>query len=187
MRYIFILIAIILISHNAYSQKVDFFKEDLRFRLSEEYFEVDGEYYFRNNNPFPIVKRLIYPFPNDSLFGPVSSIKCINLSDSSSAIEKSFDSQITFTINIPPNQTKIYNIGYRQLITGNIARYILTTTHQWGKPFEEAMYKLTIDSIIIDSLSYIPDKVEVFNDSSIYYWDNKNFMPDKNFDIFFHK
>lgn len=186
MRYIFILIAIVLITHNAYSQKVDFFKEDLRFRLTEEYFEVDGDYYFRNNNSLPIVSRLIYPFPNDSLFGTISSIRCIDLSDSSVAIEKYFDSKITFSINIPAYKTKVYNIGYHQKTTGNIARYILTTTHQWGKPFEEATYKLTTTKIIIDSLSYLPDKVEVFQDSSVFYWDNKIFMPDKDFEVFFH-
>ncbi len=178
---------LILSTFELYSQVVDFFREDLSFKLNKEYFVVDGNYYFRNNSSLPITKIMIYPFPEDSLLGNVSAITCFNIADSISATKKIFDSKITFTITIPANNIAIYKIGYRQDLLGSMAKYILTTTHQWKKPFEQASYTLIAKNINIDSLSYIPDRVESFQDSTIFLWNKKNFMPNMDFEVFFQR
>ena len=187
MRSYLIFIFILIASIKTQSQNIDFFKEDLRFRLSENYFEVDGDYYFRNNSLNPLTLKLKYPFPQDSIFGKIDSVKCFNLSDLSSSINIIKQEYMMFTISIPASESKVYRITYRQQLLNNRALYILTTTQQWNKPFEQASYELVVENLHVDSLTFIPDNVEVFKDSTKYYWKKKNFMPDRNFEVFFSR
>lgn len=187
MRNFIFFIFVLNVSIETQSQNIDFFREDLRFRLIENYFEVKGDYYFRNNLSSPLIMKLKYPFPQDSLFGKIGSVRCLDLSDLSSAINLVKQGYMMFTISIPANESKAYRISYHQHLRNNRALYILTTTHRWGKPFEQASYELVVENLLIDSLSYIPDKVEIFNDSTKFYWKKENFMPDRNFEVFFQK
>ena len=187
MRNYFLIIFICFGFTEILSQNIDFFREDLRFRLSENYFEVQGDYYFRNNSSKPLNLKLKYPFPNDSLFGKIDSVKCFSSTDLVSSINIIKHEYIMFTVSIPANETKVYCISYRQELRGNRAMYILTTTQQWGKAFDQVFYELVVENLYVDSLSYIPDKVEIFTDSTKFYWEKKNFMPDRNFEVFFHK
>ena len=186
MRHFILFIFVLIVSIEAQSQNIDFFREDLRFRLIENHFEVEGDYFFRNNLSTPLSLKLKYPFPNDSIFRKIDSVKCIDLSDSSSTINLVKQEFMMFTISIPANESKSYRISYHQHLKSNKALYILTTTSRWGKPFEQASYELVVENLLIDSLSYIPDKVDVFNDITKFYWKKENFMPDRNFEVFFH-
>jgi len=187
MRIFTFIFFLIIISLETQSQNIDFFREDLTFKLNENKFEVEGNYYFRNNLNRPLRLKLKYPFPNDSIFGEINSVQCIDLTDSSSTISFIEQDYMMFKISIPANESKTYRISYHQNLKSNKASYILTTTNRWGKAFEQATYELSVENLIIDSLSYIPDKVEVFDDSSKFYWQKENFMPDRNFEVFFHK
>ena len=187
MRIFTFIFFLIIISLETQSQNIDFYREDLRFKLNENKFEVEGHYYFRNNLNRPLRLKLKYPFPNDSIFGEINSVQCIDLTDSSSTINFIEQDYMMFKISIPANESKAYRISYHQNLKSNKASYILTTTNQWGKAFEQATYELSVENLIIDSLSYIPDKVEIFDDSSKFYWQKENFMPDRNFEVFFHK
>ena len=187
MRSCVIFIFILITSIETQLQNIDFFREDLKFRLSENYFEVNGDYYFRNNSLNPLTLKLKYPFPQDSLFGKIDSVSCFDLLDKSSTINIIKQEYMMFTISILANESKVYRITYRQQLLKNRALYILTTTQQWKKPFEQASYKLFVENMHIDSLTFIPDNVEVFKDSTKYYWKKKNFMPDRNFEVFFSR
>ncbi len=186
MRNLIIFIFVCIVSFQLQSQTIDFFREDLRFRLVENHFEVEGDYYFRNNSSKPLNLKLKYPFPVDSLFGKIDFVKCTDLSDSSNCIQSVKQDYLLFTVSMPANEISVYRIAYSQQLRGNMAMYILTTTQQWGEAFEQATYELIVENIQIDSLSYIPDKTEVFTDSTMFYWGKKNFMPDRNFEVFFH-
>lgn len=169
MRSCVIFIFILIASIKTQSQNIDFFKEDLKFRLSKIFFEVNGDYYFRNNSPNPLTLKLKYPFPQDSLFGKIDSVSCFDLLDLSSTIDMIKQEYMMFTISIPANESKVYRITYRQQLLYNRALYILTTTQQWNKPFEQASYELVVENLHVDSLTYIPDNVEIFIDSTKYY------------------
>jgi len=184
----FLLIAFVFMaSVNAQSQVVDFFREDLRFRLFEDRFEVAGNYYFRNNSSKPMVLKLKYPFPEDADFGKVEAVKCTDLSDSGNSIDFIKQEYLMFSVSIPAHEEKVYRIAYHHQLHGKRALYILTSTRQWGKPLEQATYKLIVENLHVDSLSYIPDKTEVFADSTRFFWKKSTFMPDKNFEVFFTK
>ena len=187
MRNFFLLAFIFMVSMNAQSQTIDFFREDLKFRLLENRFEVSGDYYFRNNSSKSLVLKLKYPFPKDTDFGKVDAIKCSDLSDSGNSIDFIKQEYLMFVVSIPAHKEKVYRIAYHQQLLGNRAMYILTSTQQWGKSLEHITYELIVENLRVDSLSYIPDKTEVFTDSTRFFWQKKNFMPDRNFEVFFTK
>jgi hypothetical protein len=87
-----------------------------------------------------------------------------------------------------PNETRILRIGYTQEVKTNQAMYILTTTASWGKPFQQAYYELHVPfDIQVDSISYVPDKIQQVGGLFIYIFERQNFMPDRDFIIYFSR
>jgi hypothetical protein len=170
-----------------FSQNLQFYREDLTFEIKEGYFYVDGIYNFCNNSDKMIRQVLFYPFPEDSLFGKVDSIKASDvILKSGNIITQSNDKGFYFKVEINPYGVGKYRISYRQKLLRNKAEYILLTTQKWGKPFENSLYKLIIpDTLKITSTSYTPDSTEHVNQKEIFYWNKKDFMPDKNMIFYF--
>ena len=187
MKNSFFFFLLLFISVNANSQDIDFFREDLKFTLMKDHFKVQGIYFFRNNKSNLVTTKMIYPFPDESLYGKIDSVTCNQLNDSISTIYKIKDDFMIFSISIPPMESRAYYILYTQELIKNTAMYILSTTSNWGKPFEQANYELEVINLKIDSLSYTPDKVEVFNNSTIFQWKKIDFLPQKNFEVFYQE
>ena len=83
------------------------------------------------------------------------------------------------------NPLKI-NVFYRQKHLGDYVKYILTSTQSWGRPLEIAKYHLIFGKDIkIKSISYPPSDKLNFKDKNIYNWEMQNFMPEKEFEIWF--
>ena len=168
------------------AQNISFFREDLIFTLNENNFEVDGLYYFRNTSDKKIQQVIFYPFPDINTYGEISSIKITTRDDTTSQIASISDFGSLFRLFIDPNGEVIYNIRYNQRLKSNQARYILTTTQQWGKAFEKANYALKVPANLhIDSLSINPDTMYKSNDSTYYFWYRENFMPEVDFNLWF--
>lgn len=185
---IIILLFFLLLFSRLSPLNLDFFREDLDFEIKKNHFCVDGIYYFRNNSAEKITRLLFYPFPLDSLYGKVDSMRAICLSDSSECLIKSNDKGFSFKIMIAPKQEEKYRLSYRQELFGNIAEYILTTTQRWGKPFEEVNYRIFLPTEIkLDSLSYFPDSLQTVENKHIFFYHKENFMPDRNLKILFEK
>ncbi len=185
-----ILIFILLVSFKlAQAQDLQFYQEDLDFKIEGNYFYVDGLYYFRNTSSKVINRRLFYPFPQDETYGEVDSIFVINLQDSLN--EMNLQNNIkgsSFTITIEPDTTAIYRICYRQELKGTKAEYILTTTQTWGSPFEQVNYTLEFPKeFSLDSISYMPDSLREEKEKYIFFWHKEDFMPNKNFEINYEK
>lgn len=167
------------------SQDIQFYREDITFELSKDHFKVNGNYYFRNLNFDPVKTKLIYPFPNDSIYGNADSVfvsdfygkkKLIKVTSKAAAVELSID----------PLDTIVLNIGYEQKLKEGRAEYILTTTKGWGKAFERANYNLITDTcILIRSFSYEPDTSFLTDEKNIFLWEKRNFLPEKDFIIMF--
>ena len=89
---------------------------------------------------------------------------------------------------IPAQDTTVAHICYSQELLGGKAEYILETTAFWGRGFEQAYYDLTFPkTIIIDSLSYMPDDLEETETHYKLIWKKKDFLPMKNFVVEFEK
>ena len=181
LKSIFISIFLIFSFENIYSQNLEFYREDICFEIKDQYFYVDGVYYFCNVGKDSVKSLLFYPFPEDSTYGKVDSICITSLTDSSNAMLDVSQSGAQFVVRIKPYGSNKFNISYRQKIVGGKAEYILLTTRQWGKQFEQINYKLTLpDNIKIRSLSYLSDSSYTIIRKVVYLWHKENFMPDKN-------
>ncbi len=182
-------LTIILFVCSALWAQIDFFKEDLQFELNEHYFTVEGDYYFRNVGDHDIKVTLFYPIPRDSLLGMYDSVKVISpVPQSDSPITAIKENGFFFNVDIGANTSAMYTIAYRQALLGNKAKYIFTTTNTWGKPLEEAAFRLTFPkNIRIDSLSTIPDSLLEINNSYTVFWTEENFMHGKDLFILFHE
>ena len=188
MRIVWYLIVFILfISSNLYSQDLQFYREDLTFKIKDNYFYVDGIYNFCNNGKKEIEQVLFYPFPIDSIYGVVDSIKAFDINTKEIIIiSKSTEQGFYFKIKLQPYGVGNYKISYRQQLLENKAEYILVTTKKWNKPFDNAQYKLiTPVDLKITSISYRPDSAKQVNNNMFYYWNKKDFMPDRNMLFYF--
>ncbi len=188
MKQIIILI-LIFSFHLIQAQDLQFYQEDLDFKIEDNYFYVDGLYYFRNTNSKELNRRLFYPFPQDEIYGKVDSIFVINIQDTLKETDiRNNQNGISFSIHIKADTTAIYRIGYRQELKETKAEYILITTQTWGIPFEQVNYTLAFPKeFSLDSISYMPDSLREESDRYIFFWYKENFMPDKNFEINYKK
>lgn len=91
-----------------------------------------------------------------------------------------------YKLAIEPYEEAIYHIVYNQILPSSQASYILTTTQHWGTPFEQANYTLKMPAhLVIDSLSIQPDSMLNYNDSTYYFWNRRNYMPEDDFNVWF--
>lgn len=172
---------------SVYSQRLDFFREDLTFQIDSNHFTVSGQYFFRNNFDSQQQTLINYPLPRlteNSLFDTI-----LVFSDDDPTVPLPLyihDSLVTFNITLPPGSVQPITIIYSQRHNGNYAKYILTTTKYWGKPLQLAEFKLVVpDYINILNCFESPDKISEFDGVSIYQWMRQNFMPAKDFEIWF--
>lgn len=164
------------------AQDVEFYREDINFKISQSHFTVDGKYHFCNISTDSIRIPIFYPFPLDSLYGDVDNIRVVNLGTGEDVeFASSSPRGIHFSIVLAPLEITAYRIAYRQKIIAGRAEYILTTTRHWDKPFEIVKYSLTIPiDIKLDSCSYQPDSIFVSTAEKQYFWKKRNFLPQKN-------
>lgn len=183
LRLVSICVIIFLKTSFAFPQSLQFYEEALFFEIRDGCFEVDGQYYFKNSGSREIHQILFYPFPRDEMPGKIDSVFITDVRGSEEdLIINQTEKGVSFRLSIEAGKEKTYRIYYRQRTPNRKAKYILTTTAQWGQPLKKAFYQLKVPSdISITYFSYPPDKEEKQGNYQIYYWYMESFMPDKDF------
>jgi hypothetical protein len=176
---------LLLLSAFAFGQRADFFKEDLTFHLDGTYFRVEGFYWFANQSDKPVNSEIYSPFPTHA-GDQIDSIRVYNIS---AGRETGFNREekfgISFMLHLAALDTVLLQIKYRQKLHADSAVYILKTTRGWGKPLDDAEFKLiTPDSLKIKKYSYPPDQSYKLDKLRIYLWKRTRFMPAE--DMIFH-
>ncbi len=182
------LILTLLVFPGLKAQNPDFCREDLTFTLSDSSFSVSGYYYFMNPSQQAINLNMLYPFPqNKGDYGSISNVYAFLNGDSlQDKLIKYNDKAAMIRLEIKPKESTIIFIGYTQEILKEKAEYILSSTKSWGKPLKQVSYTLIVpQSIAVDSLSYIPDHSKIESGNMIYYYYKEDFMPDREFEIYF--
>ena len=174
-------ILILFLSLNLFAQSIDFYKEDITFKLNKTKFYISGLYHFKNTSD-KLQKSLIYfPVIPTCITNKADSINIINLSNLQHVPYNRKTSGFTFLLESKANDSTIYQIEYEQDICGDSALYILESTQKWVKPLRSGIYKLIVpDSLEIEFLSYEPDSIYSFTNYKIYYLYKINFFPDRN-------
>lgn len=186
MKRLLILVLIIGLIPEVKSQKIEFFSEDLTFKLQPDIFEVDGLYFFRNITDSEVQQVLFYPFPDVEKYGEISFVSIKTQGDTASMLLRQTERGAFFRVELQPNEELAYHIIYRQKIKSKKAKYIIVTTQKWGKPFETAEYRLEFpDSLKLTSISIEPDSKFIKEDLNIYIWHRQNFMPTVDFEFDF--
>lgn len=178
MKY-FLLITLFIFT-NSFSQRADFFKEDITFRLNRNHFQVEGFYWFSNNSDKPVISEIFYPFPNYSN-ERIDSISVFSISAGQKLkFEHDGEHGVTFMLEVNPHDSTLIRVTYNQVLKSDSAIYILRTTKHWGKPLVSAEYKLIIpDTFEIRAFSYTPSKSYIIQNQKIFYWKMEHFMPDR--------
>lgn len=169
---------LLLLSVVAFGQRAIFFKEDITFRLDGIHFHIEGYYWFANHSEKPVKSEIYYPFPTYA-GAQIDSIRVYNIS---AGRETGFHQEdkfgISFMLHFASLDTILLQIKYRQKLKADSAVYILQTTRGWGKPLEDAEFKLiTPVSVKIKKFSYPPDQSYELEKFRIYRWKWKDFMP----------
>jgi len=186
-RFYFLFPLLIISCCEGVSQHIEFYKEDLKFSIDNECFKVRGTYFFRNLTSDTVSKFLIYPFPDEKVYGKIDSVRVINRDDVTETNKlKGINTRgAYFAIKILPNGIGDYEISYRQHIYEGKMKYILTSMNAWHNNLEEADFELTYPAnVCIDSINFLPDQLEIINDMVVWKWKKKDFMPQKDIEIY---
>jgi hypothetical protein len=183
MKRITLLLLLFIIHYSLFTlqaQEISFFKENITMKLEQDHFYVSGNYFLKTTGDQSIT--LVYPFPVDTLYGDVDSLRIFNLS-TNRLIEPLDVKKEAAVLKVDFGDLKEVEIliSYRQKLLGNRAEYILESTRSWRKPLEQADYELIVpDRLKINSFSYPPDESIAAGTETIYYWSRSNFMPSVN-------
>lgn len=185
---LYILLAVIGLQ-NVSAQSLDFYREDLTFILDDSSFTVTGYYYFLNTSEEDEKLDMLYPFPSDDDYGEITDVYAYKHGNPlKNALMHYSKNAAIVNLEIDAGKTTMVRIGYTQELKGSKAEYILMSTKAWGKSMKEVNYTLIAPhDLKIDSLSYPPDFSNDKSGKAIYYYHKENFMPDREFEVYFSR
>ncbi len=167
-------------------QGIDFYKEDIVFKVNNGYLYVDGYYWFANTSNEKIGSAIYFPFRDINESGAVDSVSVYRIPQGEfQQINDLNNFGFSFRMELSAKDTSTYQISYRQKIIGDSAKYILRSTQSWNKPLKAAEYKLIVNpNIDVIRFSYEPDNIYNIDGKKIYYWKRNDFLP--GCDMIFH-
>jgi hypothetical protein len=167
-----------------------FAAEDVEIILEGDgYLRVEAEYTFIVDGDCARGIPVIYPVPVDSLMGAPDSI--VAVFDGDTIIPPPFitDSArvwATTMFALPANDDckKTWHIGYRQKLTADHARYIVTTLQLWNRAIDVADFTIRYPADFEDIyISYAPDSRESIDGEVLARFHFENWMPTRDFVI----
>jgi len=165
------------------SGDLKFYCEDLNFTIEDDHFVVDGNYYLKNFGYNVVTQNLLYQFPYSKM-GKVDSFFVYDIVNNSEIASRIVERFGTFSINLNPFSFGKFRVYYRQKINSDFCKYIFKSTHTWNRPTDSSKFQLKLKKDIkIDSLSYKIDSSIVNDNYNIFYWEFKDFTPNKDFEF----
>lgn len=147
-------------------------------------FTISGTYFFRNNTESGKPMPIVFPFYiDDSTHYPQDIKAFVTASEEKQPLEFQENRErgsIKIIIPIKPKETTSWHLEYTQKIDKPQATYILQSTQAWGKPLEEALYRIDIpDNIDIDYIWADVDSVTAAGGREILWIHKTEYMPFK--------
>jgi hypothetical protein len=184
-RFFTILIVIQSYSLIVSAQSLQFYREDIVFKLNNNAMETDAVYHFCNVGEKDINTQLFYPFPEHTI-ELIDSI--LVKDDKTEEIIHYRDGKdgVLFGIFVKAYGQASYRVYFRQKLVAKKFTYILTSTEKWNRALEFANYELLAPpDVKISSFSFPPDSTVIQDDTQYFYWKKKDFMPEKDFEVKF--
>ncbi len=162
----------------ASGQQVHFVREHITVRVLGDSCEVEGTYWFLNADTVSAHATVWFPFPPE---GELPTPHKVELSDPDSEVLLPFRegrNGVTFALDIPAGATRSYRVRYWQMTPAGTMTYVLTTTHAWSAPLEEARFIVEVPRpYALRSSSYLLEETRRTSRSVIYQFQRTNFMP----------
>ena len=161
---------------------VQFWKEaiDVTIKVPDTV-QVSGKYYLKARAVGDTIKTVIfYPFPVDSTLDyPYWYEAAIGTNTPAPHVCKARDG-ITLEVTVLPQKVCTLTVVYKQHVRQRKGRYILTTTQYWGEPLAAGDYSVEVPSgITLEYLSYPSDTIEDINQATIFRFQRRAFLPDR--------
>ena len=167
-----------------FSQPVTFNRERIEVSVINNLSWVKGTYHFVNHGPLDIRHSIYYPFSSANHQSKPLSISVNDLNNQTAIPFTELSGSALFSLLIPGNDEKIFQVVYCQAVPDSTFEYILTTTAAWHKPLEHAEYVVTLhNGYRLKSITLPYDYQSVRGDSISYFITRENFMPDTNLEI----
>jgi hypothetical protein len=169
-------------SQSGINKPLEFFKEEISMTVNKGEFTISGTYYFRNNTDSDRPMPVVFPFYiDDSTHYPDEISAYVNNGEGKKALdfqENRERGSIRMAIPMRPGETTIWQLDYSQRIDKPQATYILKSTQAWGKPLEEALYRIDIpDDIDIDHIWADVDSVTTKGNREVLWIHKTDYMP----------
>jgi hypothetical protein len=170
---------------HVFSQDLQFYREDIVFKVSEGWVSTEAIYNFCNLGQNNIKTPLFYLFPDNTL-ELIDSLVITDLKADTIIQYREGRSGVFFPVSVKSYGQAAYRVDFRQRLVEKHFKYILTSTETWGRPLEFANFELQVPvGLTIDSLSYPADTSFVKNNLQYFFWKKKDFMPERDFEVFF--
>jgi hypothetical protein len=167
-------------------QNLEFYREDILFDIQKDKVVTDAAYYFCNIGDKDIRISLFYPFPGQTM-DLIDSLVIEDLKTNEIIPYREAESGVFIGISVKAYGQSAFRVYFRQRLEEDHFLYILKTTKSWGQPLEIANYELQMPlTCLLDSISYLPDTSYKLNDIQYFKWKKTDFMPDRDFEVFFH-
>lgn len=202
-RFIFSLVFPLFLSLHA--QPLQFARERIEVEVLGEACVLTGTYYFCETGPaarqplsverpdsanFPFNITLYYPFVVTPELPFPDSIQVTDLRSGRPVQFTQSARGVYFPVSVPPQDTAIYRVRYRQKTPSAKMEYILTSTQKWNRPLQSADFIIRIpQQYQLISLSPAFDRAapgstgEKNAPGMIYFIHRENFMPQSNLTI----
>ncbi len=184
-RLLILISGLLVIFTEIRAQNLEFYREDILFKLNVKGATTDAHYYFCNVGKNDLRTVLFYPFP-DSTFNLIDTLRVETMPGHVKLPFRKALKGIYFEIFIKAYGQSEYRVFFNQKLKERHFKYILTSTSSWGRPLENVSYELQMpQDIKVDSLTYPPDTTYSYQAIHFYKWKKLDFMPDKDFEVFF--
>lgn len=163
-----------------------FYREHVTVEPSDGRVRVVGIYHFRNESDEPLATGIQYPFPVDRY--QMMPFRIRVWEETQEGLDPlgftRVDASVRWRMRFTPREERTVRVEYVQEIKRNRAVYIVTTTHEWGKPIELAEFEFRVPVHFEDvEFSFEPDHVSESGDTVVYYMSATDFLPDSDLTV----
>ncbi|MFH1514273.1 MAG: hypothetical protein ABIG42_02310 [bacterium] len=181
---------------------VNFVAEKVILNVIEEndglHLEIQGYFFFENNNPFAVARMIQFPIPPDIGALIPDSVLITDATGNAGGeweIKRGMNryphalnpagNSFIYRFIFPKMQTKIMACRYIQKLESDEIGYIVKTIHSWGEPIKQGRFDIFLpDGYTLDDMSHEFTKTDVIDVETgeqrlVWRLDVENFLPEK--------
>lgn len=163
---------------------VEFIGEHITMQVSQDTVAIHGIYTFRNRTSVSQRCRVVFPFhvdefseyPNDMRAFVVEGADTLGI-DLYPALASN---SARLAVPVRANAEVAWHLLYRQRINSAYARYILTSTREWGRSLDTATYRFVVPAHYEETITWPPATLVGIHDGwRVLECTREDFLPER--------